>query len=291
MKTIIRIAAAAALLLVAGIPAFCQQQVAFKLLGGLTWMQGDDYNTGVLGAYRLAKDTADSLTGGYGQLSKGWSFQAEIVNYWGPHFGVGVGGGYYRMTGTSGVTGTASVPDPTYQFTSVYTPKISVIPFFVNLHYRFQVTERIGADVFAGPVFQVAQYGFRREATSSLNSLSELETFNASDTALGLQGGLTCSFRIVRGITLIAEGFYRSGKVSNIKGNWFLNSTTSSGTVTTSSSAYYLWAYDFTSGGTVYPQIGYFDPNGPTGQGVSNPRKASINLSGPAVLIGFKFGI
>ena len=291
MKKIIGIASAAALFLVAGTPALCQQQVAFKLLGGLAWVQGDDYNTGVLGAYRLAKDTSDSLTGGYGQLSRGWILQAEIVNYWGSHVGVGIGGGFYRVSGTSGLTGTASVPDPTYQFTSVYTPKISVIPFFINLHYKFPVTERIGVDVFAGPVFQVAQFGFRREATSSLNSLSELETFNASDTALGLQGGLTLSFRIVRGVTLIAEGLYRSGKVSNIKGNWFLNSTTSSGTVTTSSSAYYLWSYDFTSGGTVYPQIGYFDANGPTGQGVSNPRKAGLNLSGPSVMIGFKFGI
>lgn len=291
MKNIIGIASAAALLLAAGAPAFCQQQVAFKLLGGLAWMQGDDYNPGVLGAYRLAKDTSDSLTGGYGQLSGGWTLQAEIVNYWGSHIGVGIGGGFYRMTGTSGVTGTVSLPDPTHQFTSVYAPKISVIPFFINLHYKFRVTERIGADVFGGPVFQVAQYGFRREATSSLNSLSELETFNASDTALGLQGGLTFSFRIVRGITLIAEGLYRSGKVSNIKGNWFLNSTTSSGTVTTSSNAYYVWSYDLTSGGTVYPEIGYFDANGPTGEGVTNPRKGALNLSGPSILIGFRFGI
>ena len=79
MKKIIGITSAAALLLVAATPALGQQQVAFKLLGGLAWMQGDDYNTGVLGAYRLAKDTSDSLTGGFGQLSGGWTLQAEIV--------------------------------------------------------------------------------------------------------------------------------------------------------------------------------------------------------------------
>jgi hypothetical protein len=289
MKKAITIAAAAALLIAAA-PAFCQEQVAFKLLGGLAWIQGDDYNRGTLGAFQLAKDTSDSLTGSYEQLSKGWSFQAEIVNYWGSHVGVGIGGGFYRMTSTSGVTGTASVPDPTYQFSSTYTPKISVIPFFVNLHYRLQLAPRIGLDVFAGPVFQVVQYGFRRDATSSLNLLSELETFNASDTALGLQGGITVGFRIIRKVTLIVEGFYRSAKVSNIKGNWFLNRTTSSGTVTSSSNSYYLWSYDFTSGG-VYPLIGYFGAAGPTGQGVTNPRKAGLNLSGPAVMIGVKFGI
>jgi hypothetical protein len=289
MKKAIAIAAAA-VLLAAAAPVFSREQVAFKLLGGLVRMQGDDYNKGIMGAYRLAEDTSDFLSGGYEKLTSGWSFQAEIVNYWGPHVGVGIGGGFYRMTNTSGVTGTASIPDPTYQFSSNYTPKISTIPFFLNIHYRFQAAPRIGLDVFAGPVFQVVQYGFRREATSSLDSLSELETFNASDTALGLQGGITVGFRIVRGVTLIAEGFYRSSKVSNIKGNWFLTRTTTSGTATSSSSSYYLWSYDFTAGG-VYPLVGYFDANGPAGEGVSSARKAVINLSGPVVMIGFKLSL
>jgi hypothetical protein len=289
MKKAIAIAAAA-VLLAAAAPAFSQEQVAFKLLGGLVRMQGDDYNKGILGAYQLARDTSDSLSGGYEKLTSGWSFQAEIVNYWGSRVGVGIGGGFYRVTKTSGVTGTASVPDPTYQFSSNYTPKISTIPFFLNIHYRFHVAPRIGLDVFAGPVFQIVQYGFRREATSSLNALSELETFNASDTALGLQGGITVGFRIVRGVTLIAEGFYRSSKVSNIKGNWFLNQTTTSGTVTSSSNSYYLWSYNLTAG-SVYPLVGYFDANGPAAEGISSARKATIDLSGPVVMIGFKFSL
>jgi hypothetical protein len=291
MKEAILIASAFALLVAATVvPALPQEQVSFKLLGGLAWVQGDDYNEGVAGAYQYAKDASDSLTGGYKNLRSGQDFQAEIVNYWGSHIGIGIGGGYYRVTNTSGVTGTASVPDPTYQFSSVYTPKVSAIPFFVNLHYKVRLAPRIGLDVFAGPVFQVVQFGFRREATASLNSLSELETFNASGTALGLQGGLSLSLRIFRGIAIVADGFFRSSKISNIKGNWFLNSTSSSGTVTNSSSSYYLWYYNNTAG-SVYHRIGFFDSSGPSGEGVSGARKADLNLSGLAAMIGLKFSI
>jgi hypothetical protein len=292
MKKAMLIASAAALLVAsAASPAFPQEQVSFKLLGGLAGVQGDDYNKGVVGAAQYAKDTSDFLTGGYKKLKSGQDFQAEIVNYWGSHIGVGIGGGSYRVTNTSGVLGgTGSVSNPTYRFDSTYTPKVSVIPFFVNLHYKVRLASRIGLDVFAGPVFQVVQFGFQREATSSLNSLSELETFNASDTAIGLQGGLSLSFRILRGIALVADGFFRSSKVSNIKGNWFLNSTSSSGTVTSSSSSYYLWYYKDTLG-SVYNRIGFFDSSGPAGEGVSGARKADLNLSGLVVMIGLKFSI
>jgi hypothetical protein len=291
MKKAVLIASAAALFVAAATsPAFPQEQVSFKLLGGLVGVQGDDYNKGVAGAFQYARDASDSLTGGYKNLRSGRDFQAEIVNYWGSHIGIGIGGGFYRVTNTSGVTGAASVPDPTYQFSSTYAPKVSVIPFFINLHYKVRLASRLGLDLFAGPVFQVVQFGFRREATSSLNSLSELETFNASGTTLGLQGGLSLSFRIIRGIALVADGFFRSSKVSNITGNWFLNSTSSSGTVTSSSSSYYLWYYNDTAG-SVYNRIGFFDSSGPAGEGVSGARKADLNLSGLTAMIGLKLSL
>jgi hypothetical protein len=289
MNKAVVITAAAALLFVA-VPAFSEEQVSFKLLGGLARVQGDDYNKGILGAYDFARDTSDSISGRYKKLESGWDFQAEIVNYWGSHVGVGLGGGYYRVTSTSGVTGTSPAIDPVYSFSSTYTPKISVLPFFINVHYKIQLGPSFGLDIFAGPVFQVVQFGFRREATSDLDALEELETFNASDTALGLQGGLSFNWRILRGISLVAEGFYRSSKVSNIKGNWFLNTTTTSGTVTQSDNSYYLWFYEDNQD-SVYPRFGFFDSGGPTGGGVSGARKADLNLSGLAAMIGLKFSL
>jgi hypothetical protein len=194
------------------------------------------------------------------------------------------------VANAGGISGTSSVPDPTYEFSSVYTPKISVIPLFVNVHWRTRLTAIVGLDAFAGPVFQIVQFGFRRDASSGLNSLSETETFNASGTALGFQAGLTVSFRVFRGVAIVAEGFYRSSKITNVKGNWFLNTTTSSGTVTQSNSAYYLWYYNDNEG-AVYPRIGFFDTAGPTGANISGARKANLNISGAMVMVGVRFGI
>jgi hypothetical protein len=290
MKKAPLIALAAALIFAAARPALSEEQVSFKLAGGLALVQGDDYNTGVRGAYQFAKDTSSTLSGVYDRLRSSPDFQAEIVNYWGAHFGVGIGGGFYRVTNTSRLEGTAPLIGPVYSFTSVYTPTISVIPFFVNVHYRARLAPRIHLDIFAGPVFQVIQFGFRREATSTLDSLTELETFNASGTALGLQGGIGFIIRIVRGVALAADGFYRSGTMSNLKGNWFLTTTTTSGTVTNSNSSYYLWSYNDTQG-SVYPRIGFFDSAGPTGASISGARKADLNLSGFVAMVGFKFSL
>jgi hypothetical protein len=284
------VASAAALILMAAWPAFAGEQISFKLLGGLARIQGDDYNAGILGAYELARDTSDSVSGSYEKLGNGWIFQGEIVNSWGPHFGVGLGGGYYRMSNTAGISGVASVPDPSYTFASTYAPKVSVIPLFLNVHYLTGITPAVSLDLFAGPVFEIVQFGFARNATSSLDSLSETETFNASGTALGFQGGLDVGFRVVRGVTLVAEGLYRAAKLTDLSGNWFLTSTTSSGTVTQSNSSYYLWSYDYTAGG-VYHRIGFFDSNGPSGDGISGARKARLNLSGLVALVGVRFSI
>jgi hypothetical protein len=284
------IASAVALLLLAAPPALAGEQVSFKLLGGLARIQGDDYNKGILGAYELARDTSDSLSGGYEKLGNGWILQGEIVNSWGPHIGVGLGGAYYRMSNTSGLSGVASVPDPSYTFTSTYAPKVSVIPLFLNVHYLTRLTSAVSLDLFAGPVFEIVQFSFARDATSSRDSLSETETFNASGTALGLQGGLSVGLRLVRGVTFVVDGLYRGARLADLSGNWFLTSTTSSGTITQSNSSYYMWSYEYTAGG-VYPQIGFFDSNGPSGEGISSARKARLNLSGFVALVGFRVAI
>ena len=280
---------AAAALVAAG-PALAQEKVVFKLMGGIASVNGEDYNGGVLGTYRLALDNSAGLTGNYKTLSSGANFQAEIVNYWGARFGVGIGGGYYRLSSTSGISGSAPLPDPVYDFTSTYAPKFSVLPFFVNVHYKFQVAGGAALEAFAGPVFQILQFGFRRDATSTQDPLAETETFNASDTALGIQAGISASWRLSNWLSVIADGFYRSGKFADIKGNWFLSQTTSAGTATTSSSAYYYWYYELTQGSR-YSQTGFFDSGGPTGDNISNARKGRMDMSGFVILAGLKFSL
>ena len=291
-KAFVAIMTAALVVAAAAGPAFAQDEhIVFKFMGGLAQIQGGDYNKGVDGTNRLLRDTVESATGSFKDLQTGKSLHLEIVNYWGRHFGLGIGGGYYQIDNDSSITESPiSIDGGT--MTLRYLPKVSAIPIFLNAHYRINVAPRIGLDVFAGPVFQIIQCGFRRTQVSSslLNPLSVLETFKASGVALGGQVGLDVNVRVLPWLSLVAEGMYRAARISNFTGNWLLQTTTSEGTTTQTSSSYSMWSYELTQGGSVYPQFGFFDANGPSGEGISAARKSEIKLSGFMALAGIKFG-
>ena len=88
-----RIPAAVALLAVLIAPAF-SQQISFKLTGGWTTVQGDDYKTAVAGRMSLLRSTFSSVAGEFRPLTNGANFQAEILTHWGKRLAIGFGGGY-----------------------------------------------------------------------------------------------------------------------------------------------------------------------------------------------------
>ena len=264
------------------------QLVSFKLTGGLSWINGDDYNRGIAGENRYLKDTSVAMTGSYKELKNGLSFQAEIIVNASKHLAVGFGGGYYHLgnEGTVKVQGVLSgVP---FDSESTYKPSLSVIPLFVNLHYLAKLGSKLDLNIFAGPLFQVVQFNFTNGSTMSISSVTQTLTYRSSKTTLGGQAGLGLNFKIFKGVALVVEGCYRYAKISNLMGNWAVIGNSASGPINKSSAEYYLWAYNDTSGGG-YPRIDYFNNKGPTGGSVSGARKADINLSGITATGGIKF--
>jgi hypothetical protein len=182
------------------------------------------------------------------------------------------------------------VVDVPYDNESTYNAKVSVIPFFLNFHYLARPAPKLRLDLFAGPVFNIVQLNFENPSITSTFSTTETVAFTASIASLGFQGGLGLNFEITPNIALIADGSYRYGKVSNIKGNWSDIVSSPSGTTVISNAEYYLWYYENAQGGP-YPQVGFYDKNGPTAGSISGARKADINLSGIVILAGFKLSI
>ncbi len=263
------------------------QLVTFKLTGGLAWIDGDDYNRGIVGENKHVRGTAETTSGAFKELNRGMNFLAEVIVHLNSHLGIGFGGGYYRLSNESTVRSQGVLEDIPFDSTSTYKPSLSSIPLFVNLHYMTRAVSRLGFDIYAGPLFQVVQFSFENPSTTTVLSASQTVTYTASVTTLGALAGFGLSFRIFPGIALTAEGSYRYGKVSNLKGNWAVIGTSDSGPFNKSSAEYYLWVYDDNSGGT-YTRIGFFDVNGPAGDTVSGMRKADINLSGFTATAGLR---
>jgi len=275
-----------ALILTAAALAY-PQQVSFKLAGGLSWINGDDFNAALPGEYNLIKASALTTSGTFKNLTSGPHFQAELITHISRRIAVGLGGGYYRVSNQSIVAGNGQTADGPYDATSTFAPQVSVIPFFVNLHYFADLAPKIKIDVYAGPVFSIVQTHIENPTTSTVLSTSTSEVFTASSTSFGGQAGLGVSYRITSRIFLIADGSYHFGKTTDLIGNWVKNVNSTAGFTSSSSDQYYLWTYDYAQGNT-YSRIGFFDVNGPTGDGIANAKKAAIDISGIQLSAGVR---
>lgn len=271
-----------AILVIASASAY-PQLISFKLTGGMTWIDGDDYNKGIAGQNQYLRDATTS-PGSYGELKSGFNGLAEIIVHTRSGLAFGFGGGYYRLGRDSAVSGQGVQDGASFDFTSTFKPRLSVIPLFMNLHYFVQLAAKAKLDVYAGPVFQVVQFTFENPSTSSLNAVSQTVTYTASQTSFGFQAGAGLGYDIMAGVALIVDASYRSGKATNFMGNWAVLGTSESGTINKSSAESYMWAY---SDGK-YSHLDFFDLNGPTGDAISGARKADIRLSGIAVSAGLK---
>ncbi len=262
------------------------EQVAVKLTGGLVSVDGSDYNAGLAGLNALLRASSTGFSGSYQPLDHGLQAQIEIINLINPHLAVGLGGGYFRVTKEGSVSVQGLAPTST-SLQSTINARLSVIPFFLNLHYLTRIAGGLSLDVYAGPVFYIVQLNYTDSRTFSLNSLQDTITFGASQTAWGGQGGIGLGYKLVGGLSLVADARYRFGTVTDLQGNWADLGMSTLGPVNQSSSVAYMWFEQLTQGAT-YDQFAFADA-APSGPGLSGVRRAEIDLSGLSFSAGFKF--
>ena len=265
------------------------QQVSFKLMGGWSWINGSDYSTGIAGKSSLIRATSTTSSGSFANLTNGPHFQAELITHISSHVAIGLGGGYYRVSNESLVSyGGLAADGTTFSATSTLKPQVSVIPFFLNVHYFVALAPKMKLDVYAGPLFSIVQTHVENPGTLTTANTTTLELFTASQTSFAVQAGVGVSYQVARRIWIIADGSYHLGSITNLQGNWVKNTTSDAGFTSASSDSYYMWMYDLAKGSNTYRQFGFFDANGPTGTGISNVRKAKIDISGLMLSAGIR---
>jgi len=264
------------------------QIISYKLTGTAVSVDGGDYNARIRGETAFIKGTSLTSRGAFGELGSGPGFQAEIIVAAGKRFSVGMGGGYYVIRKEGSMTWTGEQDGQPFDASATVIPRLSVIPFFLNLHYTVRLTSGLSLDLFAGPVFQIIQLNVENPSETTVLATKQTVTFTASKTLGGGQGGLGLNLRLFRGVELVADAYYRSGTTADLKGNWAKVGTNSKGSIAGSSAEYFLWAYDQTQDGKTYARAGYFDLNGPTGDSISGVKKAEIDLGGLTFSAGIK---
>jgi hypothetical protein len=261
--------------------------LSYKLTGSWAGISGGDYNDRILGENGYLKANSTSMSGAYEELKRGLGFQVEVILPLSRRLGVGFGGGYYRIRSEGTVSYSGVFDGAAFEVESTLIPRISVLPFFVNLHCQFELGSKLQLDAYAGPLFQIVQFNAEIPSTSTILSTVETITFTATKTSLGAQAGLGLAYRILKSISIVADAFYRTGSVSNLTGNWTQVGTNDDGEIAGSSDSYYLWGFDTTASGT-FSRAGFYDKDGPTDAGISNIKKAEISLNGLTFQAGLR---
>jgi len=143
------------------------QNVFFKLNSGLSWLGGSDLNDGLAGETAAFRAAAGTVTGGFEPVRSGLGGQLEIITRIRTRWGIGLAGGYYRVSKVSSIAGSGLAADGTpFEATALYNARVSVLPFGINLHYFLPLGDRLTLDAYAGPSFAVVQFNAANPTTT-----------------------------------------------------------------------------------------------------------------------------
>jgi hypothetical protein len=273
----------AAVLLLASVAAF-PVQLSFKVNGGMNFLNGNDYNKGVVGLMSYMNDTYANVSGEIWKMRNAISFQGELIFSFSPRFGLGIGAGYYGLNRNDTVTYDSSGLSGEIN----YSPKLSAIPVFLNFHYFLQAADKLKIDLYAGPVLVISSLKWTDSDVWALWNLAH--TFEASGIAFGGQAGLGLDFQVAPRISLVLDVMYRLASWSEVKGPWTEDGTFLIWTVNTDVDEAFLWSYQLRSGSKRYDMVGIAEA-GPSGADYTNVKKSPLQMGGLAASFGIKIGL
>lgn len=272
-----KLAGVGVLLLLVAVAAY--PQLSFKISGGMTFVNGNDFNKGMKGYMAEIMDNYDDVVGEFGPLSSAISFQAEMIFSFSPSMGLGLGAGYYGASRSETLEYMAVGVN---ELVADYS--VTAIPIFLNFHYFLPVGPKMKIDLFAGPVLALGTFKWYNTDAWLLWDLEY--DFKSTGMAIGAQAGLGLDFQIAPKIGLILDVLYRFAPWNDLKGTLTEKGWLLIWNVDEVFDEAYLWSYQETLGGKTYDRVG-ISPEAPNNTAKHSP----FQLGGLAVTAGIKIGL
>jgi hypothetical protein len=260
------------------------QSFALKFSGGLSYASGGDMAKGIKGETDYLGADYD-INGEFRVPYLGPTFGVEIIYYFGPRFGLGLGVGYFRHAKESTVSYQAGVVG----IQETLRPKYAAIPITANLHYLLALGPGLRLDVAAGAGYYLTTLDWEHRMDMEVMGVKGYidYTFKSSKGTFGFQGGIGLEVEITPKLALAWTVSGRYASASELKGDW---TDTANGDLygySESGNNHYPWYFDLKYGGKTYAQV-IFDSDKPSGPNFSDVRSAKLGLTGLATTLGIK---
>lgn len=254
--------------------------------GGWGLYCGGDYNA-VAGGYNdFINDFFPGGPGRYAKFQTGFGAGLEGVYWFKPNMGVGLGLGWQQ----------SSISDNSVDFWGVNKPllhynidaSVNVVPLIANFHYLLPFCRNSFLDFYLGLGLFFGCFDFHKEyETENLEDVGSYE-FAGHTTALGLQGGVSLNYPIVKDKIWFFGGIEgRTTSLSNFSDEWVQEGRDPIGPYSVKGTGHQFWAYEHVFDGRDYPLFS-FGENMPTGADIKNARKGSVGGGGLSFYLGAK---
>ena len=256
--------------------------IHLKLRGAWVTFSGGDLERGTAGMYdQAAANIIDSgfelVSSEKKSLRSGSEFSGDIVYYFTPKLGLGIGGGWLRTRRNSIFR--FGEPGAMVNYTMVGAPKIDILSLRLGLFYTLPLNRLLAVCLNAGPAYYFAHFQFGRSFMTPSDTDSILQ--NVKARGWGLEGGIGLEIRMNQRLAFVLEAQGRYAKISGFEGKEEIYKVIG-GPVFTAVENGTLFYVE----GEKHPRLDVF-PGGPPA-GVT-ARKAGLDLTGVSLQAGLNF--
>jgi hypothetical protein len=256
--------------------------IQIKLKGAWTMFAGGDIDEGTAGMYD--RQAAEIVSAGFelGTNDKkpfhnGYELTGDIVYYFTPRIGVGMGGSLIRAHQES--TLLFHWPDSPYDYRLTGLPEIKVLSLRLGLFTMIPLNRLLAISFRVGPEYYFADFHYGGSTTTPYYASSIVQRVEARQ--LGLHGGLGLEIRMNRRLAFCIEVLGRYAKISGFEGQELIYEW-SGGQSTDVQDQGTLYYFE----GEEYPRLDIPSAEAPGGQGA---REAVLDLSGFSLQVGLNF--
>jgi len=266
-------------------------KLGLRIMGGASLLDRNDINDHLQGINDLYDDAPFLIPDSkYETIQMSQDFSGEILIYFTPHFGIGIGAGYL----SAGKESTVSL-EP-FWVTTLQTrtlhPKFSAIPITASLYCGIPLGKHVEAVLNAGLGYYLGTVNYDKSGKQIISGITYegTESWSAQSNALGYHGGLDLEFGLSNNLALVLGARGRYAKLTDLTGDFEWETHDSLGG--SKSGTHENWTLWFGTQEDLYVNEKYpqmiFSEDKPGGIYYTDVRKAEVNLNSVTFQAGLK---
>jgi opacity protein-like surface antigen len=256
--------------------------VGFKFFGGYSSMNGGDINEGLKGFVDLYKAEAAAsgviTHGDYNAFHGGLYGGGDLIIYFTPIVGIGIGASYIQAQSSSEIT----FISPLGSSAMKVKPQVTAIPIRAGLYFAVPLGSLINLTLNAGAEYYLAKvkYSVRFDSTGGWDQ-TEMDV--DSRGKIGFCGGIGLEIKIHPNLSILLEGRGRYARLDGFEGKE--TDTSSSWAPSTEDGKLWYIKLNFGLFGQ-YPVIGLDQDPPPADPMYQDVRSARLDINGFSALAG-----